>query len=162
MDKLATWALVGLLGYICLLLTSISEKLDALDLPETEVAVLNEVKPQSFNLGEIPVSDFQKSSVSPTPPVSMFFLVSTAIFAFVSWHLSRAFYSRQWANKALRTKIAPYHHPHVAAIQPEPLHPDQDCVNDPPDPDGGIKPGWLPDHARRNYVDWRERAKSQE
>jgi hypothetical protein len=157
-DKLATWALVGLLGYICLLLTSISQKLDAFNLPDTEVAILNEVKPQSFRLDEIHSGEFQKSASAATTPVSAFFLLSVTIFAFVSWHMSRIFHTRQWTNKALRTNIAPYHHPHVAARPREPIHPDQDCVSDPPMQDGGIKPSWLPDHARQNYVDWRGRA----
>lgn len=157
MDKLATWALVGLLGYACLLLTSISQKLDAFNLPDTEVAVLNEVKPQSFRIGEIQAGDFQKSASAATAPVSAFFFISVTIFAFVSWHMSRIFHMRQWTNRALRTRIAPYHHPHVATRRPEQIHPDQDCVSDPPAPDGGIKPSWLPDHARQNYVDWRGR-----
>jgi hypothetical protein len=48
MKKIAVSVVIILLGYICLMLTSINSKIDAIYASGVQYAMLDEVRPQSF------------------------------------------------------------------------------------------------------------------
>lgn len=74
------------------------------------------------------------------------FVIVSLIALFISWHLSRIYHTHQWTKRLLRKTYSQYNRAYPVAKAAEPLHPDQDCVGDPPPPDGRIKDSWLPAH----------------
>lgn len=157
MDRVATWVLVGLLAYVSLILTSINEKLDGYAISGAEVAVLNEVKPQSYSAGDIEPASFGAAPRPEDPFLSAGFVVVAAIFIFITWHIARLYYNHQWTRRVMRGSFATCNEPHVRSAPREPIHQDQDCIADPPSSEGHIKLSWLPAHAQRGYRHWLER-----
>ena len=87
------WVIVGILGYIGVVLTSINNKMSRLDLQNTEVAVLNEVKTQSFTGAELMDTSQLFTSASMDFPYMLAALALTALVTiFVTWHLSRLYH----------------------------------------------------------------------
>jgi hypothetical protein len=148
-DKLAVWVLISLLAYICFVLTSINSKLVTSELSGAQYAVLNEVKPNSLSdveAREVVMAVQPQSAVtSSNAAIALIAVVSI----FVSWHFSRLYHNHEWTKSVLRKRYAAFTEPYTVPVPHEPLHLDQDCVGDPPPPDGGIKNSWLPTHLRR-------------
>jgi hypothetical protein len=151
-DKLAVWILAGLLGYICLMLTSINSKIDAISDSGTQYAVLNEVKPQSFNGEEVQQVASRDQILPQASSVNTAFMLAGVIAIFISWHLSRIYHNHQWSKRILRKSFAHYDGPYILPAKREAIHPDQDCAGDPPAEDGRIKVSWLPMHVRGFYA----------
>jgi hypothetical protein len=145
-DKVAVWVVAGLLAYICFVLTSISGKLDGLGMSGVEVATLNEVKPHSADAKEPHISFYREAESSLSNPAQGVLFVASVIAIFVSWHISRIYHNHQWTKRLLRKTYAQYNRPYPLRQDADLLHPDQDCVGDPPPPDGSIKDSWLPAH----------------
>ena len=155
MQKLAAVVFAGLLGYICLMLTSINNKIDAIYASGTQYAVLNEVKNQSFTSGEIQEVAVKNQAVPQVTTADAGFLLAAMISIFIAWHLSRIYHSHQWTKTILRKSFAVYKEPYQVPAAPNAIHLDQDCVADLPLPDGRIKESWLPPYARASYMGWR-------
>lgn len=155
MDKLATWALTGLLAYICVILTSIDQKIDAINMQNSQFAMLNEVKHQNYSSTDVQQIAYHEAIPLPATPAQAGFLVAAILCAFVSWHLSKLYHNNQWTNRILRKSFAHFNEPHVVPKSRVELHLDQDCVGDSPSPDGRIKSSWLPPHAQKLYAGWR-------
>ncbi len=154
MDKLAVWVFAALLGYICFVLTSINGKLDDLNASGAQVAVLNEVKPQSFTGNDVQQIVYREAAPSVGTSMQAGFLLAAMISIFVSWHTSRIYHTHQWTKRMLKKTFTTYSEPHIVPARRDPVHVDQDCVGDPPRPDGRIKQSWLPAHAKELYVSW--------
>lgn len=154
MERLATWVLAGLLAYICMVLTSIDNKIDALNMQNTQYTMLNEVKPQSYSAEEVQQVVYQEAIPSHATPMQAGFLIAAILSIFVSWHVSRIYHTHQWTKRILQKSFAHFREPHFIPEPGEPLHVDQDCVVDAPRPDGRIKDSWLPPHARKLYAAW--------
>lgn len=154
MERLATWVLAGLLAYICLVLTSINNKIDVFNATTTEVAVLNEVKNQSYrSTGESEIVPRQSSFKSfDVMDAGYALMVLMAVFA--SWHFSRIYHTHLWTKKILRKNYAQNSGPAVDPAPRELIHMDQDCIAEPPSIDGRIKDSWLPPHARSMRAGW--------
>ncbi|NJM35245.1 MAG: hypothetical protein HC850_11630 [Rhodomicrobium sp.] len=152
MEKLAVWVFAGLLGYICLMLTSINSKIDAIYDSGTQYAVLNEVKQQSFNGGEVQQVAFRDQVFPQASSINTAFMLVGVISIFVSWHLSRLYYNHQWSRRILKKNFAQYDSPYIMPSKRETIHIDQDCAGDPPPEDGRIKVSWLPMHVRGFYA----------
>ena len=146
MEKFAVWVVACLLTYICLILTSISGKLDELSTGSVEFGALNEVKPQSSDLKEHRISLYQQTETSGNGLVQAVMIIAAVIAVVVSWHLSRIYYCHQWTKRLLRKTHAYDDRIYAMADSANAIHPDQDCVGDPPRPDGRIKDSWLPAH----------------
>lgn len=145
MEKFAVWVVAGLLAYICLILTSISGKLDDLGVAGVEIGAANEVKPRSLDLKEPRISLYREAQASAGTPTQTIIIVMSLIGVFVSWHISRIYHTHQWTKRLLRKTYAHYDRIHPVQ-EPAELHPDQECVGDPPPADGRIKDSWLPAH----------------
>lgn len=154
MDKLIILVFAGLLGYICLVLTSINDKLELMNVSNAQVAVLNEVKSSSYPQDEIQQIAFHQSMSQPINPVQVGLIIAALISIFVSWHLSRIYHSHEWTKKILSKTFSPLNEPYIAPAKREFIHLDQDCVGDGPLPDGRIKDSWLPPHAKQLYAAW--------
>jgi hypothetical protein len=158
-QKVLIGVFLSLLGYICVMLTSINSKIDAIYTTGVQYAVLNEVKPQSY-AGER-VQDVTFKSPGPAQiapqlvPANAGLMIAAMISIFISWHISRLYHSHQWTKTILRKTFTQYCEPYLIPTPPEPLHADQDCVGDPPREDGSIKESWLPPHAKELYAVWR-------
>jgi hypothetical protein len=137
------------------MLTSINHKLDAIYGSGTQYAVLNEVTPQSFTQGEIIPSAASKQLASRVTLADAGIFLALAIGMFIAWHLSRIYHSHQWTKTILKKSFVHYQQPLEEPAESETLHPDQDCVGDPPPADGRIKESWLPPYARAFYAGWR-------
>ena len=161
MQKFVVAVLIGLLGYICLMLTSINNKIDAIYASGTQYAVLNEVKPQSFTgdaVQNVAFKDQSPVQLAPqTLPVNAGLMVVAMIAIFVSWHVSRAYHAHQWTKTILKKTYTHYRQPYQPPEPAAALHLDQDCVGDAPQPDGRIKESWLPAHAKEVYSAWHRR-----
>lgn len=155
MDRLVTWALAGLLAYICVVLTSIDKKIDTVNMQNSQFAMLNEVGHQNYSSSEPQQIAYQEAIQLPASPAEAGFLVAVVLSIFVSWHLSRVYHANQWTKKVLRKSFAYFNEPRVIPKPGAELHPDQDCVGDSPSPDGRIKSSWLPPHAQKMYAGWR-------
>ncbi len=155
MEKLAAVVFAGMLGYICLMLTSINNKIDAMYGSGTQYAVLNEVKPQSFSGNEIQDIALKNDMALPLSASDAGYLLAAAISIFIAWHVSRLYHSHQWTKTILRKSYVHYTQPYRTPAMPEAIHLDQDCVTDEPLPDGRIKRSWLPPHAVALYSGWR-------
>jgi hypothetical protein len=153
-EKLTIIVFAGLLAYICFVLTSINAKLDELNASGAQVAVLNEVKPQSYSADEPRDVGYQYSAPAGAEQMNAGYVIAAFIAIFVSWHVSRLYHTHQWTKRILRKTFASYSEPHVMPARREPLHLDQDCVGDPPLPDGRLKESWLPGNARALYAGW--------
>ena len=145
MQKFAVFVIAGLLTYICFMLHSISGKLDELGISGVEVASISEVKQLSADTKEPRIS-FYKESDSSGRPGNGFVVIASIIAVFVSWHFSRIYHNHQWTKRLLRKTYAQYNRAYPTEPRAGPLHPDQDCVGDPPPSDGAIKDSWLPAH----------------
>lgn len=145
MEKFAVWVVAGLLAYICLVLTSISGKLDEIGVSNGDVTAVNEVKSQNSDLKEPRISLYREAQASGGIPTQTIIIVASLIGVFISWHLSRIYHNHQWTKRLLRKTYAHYDRSYPIP-EPAELHPDQDCVGDPPPPDGRIKDSWLPAH----------------
>ncbi len=153
-EKLAIWALTGLLAYICVILTSIDNKIDTLNMHNAQYATLNEVKPQSYTGDDVHQILYNEAMPYYASPAQAGLLIAGILSIFISWHISRIYYTHQWTKRILRKSFAHFSEPHVMMQPREALHKDQDCVGDAPLPDGRIKASWLPPHARQLYSDW--------
>jgi hypothetical protein len=158
-QKLAIGVFLSLLGYICVVLTSINNKIDAIYTSGTQLAVLNEVKPQAYTANKIQDIAFKNHDpVQLAPqlvPLNAGLMIAAAIAIFISWHLSRIYHSHQWTKRILKKTFNHYSEPYLKPVPAEPLHTDQDCVSDAPLDDGAIKESWLPPHAKALYAVWR-------
>lgn len=149
MEKLAIWAFAGLLAYICVMLTSINGKIDAIYASGMQVAVLNEVNTQSYSSGDIQPAVFRESAASGLSPVNAALILMAMISMVVSWHISRIYHTHQWTKIILKKTFAQYRPAHPVPVKYEPIHPDQDCVGQAAVPDGRIKDAWLPPSFQR-------------
>ena len=154
MEKLATWALAGLLAYICVILTSIDSKIDALNMQNTQVAMLNEVRPQSFTGDQVQQIVYEEAVPFQASSMQTGFLIAAILSIFISWHASRLYHSNRWTKQILQKSFAHFREPQIAPQPNEPLHPDQECIDDAPLSDGRIKNSWLPPHAQELYAAW--------
>lgn len=155
MEHASRWVIVGVLSYIGVVLTSINDKVGRLDLQNTEFAVLDEVKTQSFTGAELADTSqaFTPASMNfPYTLVALCFAALTIIFA--TWHLSRLYHNQQWTKKILRKSYAYRREPIVDLHAREILHEDQDAIFEKPLPDGRITDGWLPPRAQKLYESW--------
>ncbi len=154
MEKLATWAFAGLLAYICVILTSIDSKIDALNMQNTQVAMLNEVKPQSFTGDQLQQVIYEDAVPFHASSIQTGFVIAAILSVFISWHLSRIYHFNQWTKRVLQKSFAHFHQPQVKPKPSQALHPDQECIDDAPLSDGRIKSSWLPPHAQELYAAW--------
>ncbi|MDP9131409.1 MAG: hypothetical protein M3N35_13590, partial [Candidatus Binatota bacterium] len=53
MERAAIWSFVGLLAYICFILTTISGKLDQISSSNLQYASINDVGPERAPIGEV-------------------------------------------------------------------------------------------------------------
>jgi hypothetical protein len=144
MERAAIWIFAGLLTYMCFVLTLINYKIDRNNPTNIQVAALSDVVrtgSTSSNIGHAVMLHQSQPTLSPVH-AGLGLLALASLFA--SWHLSRIYYTHEWTKMVLRKNFAPYAEPYVKAVTPDPLHADQDCVGDPPVPDGRIKDSWLP------------------
>jgi len=152
MEKISTWAFVGLLTYMCVILTSINENLEALNASGVDVAVLNEVHNQAFNAGDAPAPLLQPAESGVASSLQPAIIVAAAIFVFVSWNISRIYHNHQWMKRSLRRRYASFNEPAILGKDRRTaIHLDQDCVRDKPLPDGRIKTSWLPERIREMH-----------
>ncbi len=155
MEHASRLVIVGILGYIGVVLTSINDKMGQLDLQNTEVAVLNEVKTQSYTGAELTDTSLAFSPAKLDFPYTLAALTIAALTSvFVTWHLSRLYHNQQWSRKILRKSYAYRREPIVEFRPREILHDDQDAVFEKPLPDGRITDSWLPPRAQRLYESW--------
>jgi hypothetical protein len=137
------------------MLTSIDSKIEALNMQNTQFAMLNEIKHQNYSSNEVQQIAYHESVPLPASPAQAGLMIAAILSIFVSWHLSRLYYVNQWTKKVLQKSFAHFNEPHVIPEPRPKLHPDQDCVDDSPLPDGSIKASWLPPHAQKLYAEWR-------
>lgn len=149
MEKLATWALIGLLAYISAMVTSINSKLEVLNSPGTQYAVLNETKTQSYSGGELQQVVLKDNTQSSMTPLNAALMLTAMISLFASWHFSRIYHKHQWTKSILRKTFSQYGAAYRQTATYEPIHMDQDCIGDPALPDGRIKDSWLPPSLKR-------------
>ena len=155
MDHASRWVIIGILGYIGVVLTSINDKMGQLDLQNTEFAVLNEVKTQSFTGAELVETSLAFTPVTLDFPYALAALAIAAITSvFVTWHLSRLYHNQQWSKKILHKSYAYRREPVVDFRPREALHQDQDAIFERPLPDGRITDSWLPPGAQKLYESW--------
>ena len=154
MEKLATWALAGLLAYICVVLTSIDNKIDDLGARNTQYSVLSNIKPQSFSDEDVQQIVYHEALPLRGISLQTGFMIAAILSIFVSWHVSRIYHSHQWTKRILRKSFNGFSEPYVAGKSREALHVDQDCIVDPPRPDGRIKDSWLPPRVRQIHAQW--------
>jgi hypothetical protein len=145
---MSTWVVAGLLAYICLVLTSISGKLDDINSSGMQIAIADEVKAENFPQTAIKTSLYQEATTSSSESIPTWMIIPAVLSIFISWHMARVYYTHQWTHRLLRKTYAHYNHPLVTPKSRDLIHPDQDCVGDPPRADGRIKNSWLPLHAQ--------------
>jgi hypothetical protein len=154
MDRLAVWVLVGLLAYICFILTSIDSKLEADNQIGVRYAVLNSSQSQGLGgeaVQQISMAEEAKPLITHS---SAGFTLIAMISVFLSWHFSRIYHSHEWTKAILKKRYAYYTEPYRPAQPAQPLHPDQDCVSDPVPADGRIRKSWLPANLQRLDAEW--------
>ena len=156
MERAAIWIFAGLLAYICFVLTSISGKLDEFGASNLQYAALSDVTRERSPVGEAQQIVMSHQTAPSVTPMHIGLLLVAMISVFVSWHLSRIYHTHEWTKTVLRKNYAYYTEPYRAPDAREALHTDQDCVGDPPRPDGRIKDSWLPCHVTRLDTGWRE------
>ncbi|MBX2805089.1 MAG: hypothetical protein KTR19_03860 [Hyphomicrobiales bacterium] len=155
MENASRWVAIGILVYIGVVLTSINSKMGYLDLQSTEVAVLNEVKTQSFSGNELSETKRAFSPAGLDYNYTIAVLIITAITSVVlTWHLSRLYHNQKWSKKILSKSFSHRREPVVNFRQREPLHEDQDAIFEKPLPDGRITDSWLPPKAQKLYESW--------
>jgi hypothetical protein len=144
MERAAIWIFAGLLTYMCFVLTLINYKIDRNNPDNIQVAALSDVTRTSAAGGSMEHAVMLRQSQPTLSPVhaGLGLLALASIFA--SWHLSRIYHTHEWTKMVMRKNFAPYAEPYVKPHAPEALHADQDCIGDPPAPDGRIKDSWLP------------------
>lgn len=144
MERAAIWIFAGLLAYMCFVLTLINYKIDRNNPTNIQVAALSDVirtGSAGGNTERALLIHQPQTTVSPVH-AGLGLIALASIFA--SWHLSRIYYTHEWTKMVLRKNFAPYAEPYVKPFTPDALHADQDCIGDPPAPDGRIKDSWLP------------------
>jgi hypothetical protein len=149
MERTAIWVFAGLLAYVCFVLTSINGKMDEFNASNLQYAALSDYgreRPAVRRGEQIVMSHQTQSSLTPTH-VGLALIAMISVF--VSWHLSRIYHAHEWTKTVLRKNYAPYAEPYHMTEPREALHGDQDCVGDPPRPDGRIKDSWLPHYVTR-------------
>ena len=149
MEKAVIWSFVGLLAYICFILTTISGKLDQISLSNLQYASIADVGPDRAPVGEVAQIAMSHQTQPVATPHHFGLVLFAMISVFVSWHLSRIYHTHEWTKTVLRKNYAYYTEPCRAPETREALHTDQDCVGDPPSPDGRIKNSWLPYYVTR-------------
>lgn len=155
MEHALRWGAVGVLVYIGIVLTSINSKMNKLDFKNTEVAVLNEVKTQSYTgseLADVPQTVVPASTDFPYMMAAL--AIAALTITFVTWHLSRLYHNQQWSKRILRKSYVYGREPIVDIHSREILHEDQDAIFEKPLPDGRITDGWLPPRAQKLYEGW--------
>ena len=156
MERVAIWIFAGVLAYICLILAVISGKLDELTPPNLQYTALNDIGRERLPAGEVKQIVMSHQVQPFVTPMHVGLALIAMISIFVSWHLSRIYHTHEWTKMVLRKNFAPYAEPYRTPEAQEVLHADQDCVGDPPSPDGRIKNSWLPQHFTRLDTGWRE------
>ena len=149
MERAAIWVFAGLLAYICLVITSINGKLDEFNASNLQYASLSDVKRETRPSGEAEQIVMSHQAAPFVTPTHVGLVLIAMVSVFVSWHLSRIYHTHEWTKTVLRKNYAYYTEPYRAPETREALHTDQDCVGDPPSPDGRIKDSWLPCHVTR-------------
>lgn len=155
MEHASRWLIIGILGYIGVVLTSIDGKMSQLDLQNTEVAVLNEVNTQSFTGAEITDASLALTPAKLDFPYALAALAIAALTSiFVTWHVSRLYHNQQWSKKILSRSYDFRREPIVDFRPREILHTDQEAIYEKPLPDGRISDSWLPPKAQKLYDSW--------
>ncbi len=149
MERAAIWIFAGLLAYICFVLTSISGKLDEFNVTNLQYAALGDVGRERPQLGEVAQIAMSHQTQPFVTPLHFGLVLFAMISVFVSWHLSRIYHTHEWTKTVLRKNYAYYTEPYGVPETRDALHTDQDCVGDPPLPDGRIKNSWLPYYVNR-------------
>lgn len=156
MERAIIWIFAGVLVYICFVLASISGKLDEFIQPNLQYAALNDIDREKQPAGEVKQIVMSHQAQPFVTPMHAGLVLIAMISVFVSWHLSRIYHTHEWTKMVLRKNFALYAQPYRTPEPQEALHTDQDCVGDPPSPDGRIKDSWLPCHFTRLDAGWRE------
>lgn len=155
MEHVWRWIVIGILGYIGVVLTSIDDKMAQLDLQNTEVAVLNEVNTQSFTGAEITETSLVFTPATLDFPYALAALAIAALTSiFVTWHISRVYYNQRWSKQILSRSYDFGREPIVDLRPRDILHTDQEAIHEKPLPDGRITDSWLPPKAQRLYDSW--------
>ena len=158
MEHALRWGIIGILVCICIALISINNKINQLDMRNTEIAILDEVKNQSFTgvISAEKAEDFTSTSMDfPYMSAIMCFAILTVTF--VTWHLSRLYHEIQWSKKILRKSYGYRREPIVDFRPKQVLHEDQDAIFEQPHPDGHITDSWLPPREQKLYESWGRR-----
>ena len=156
MERVAIWIFAGLLAYICLVLASINGKLNELSASNLQYAALSDISRESPPSGEAQQIVMSHQAQPFVTPMHAAIVLIAMVSIFVSWHLSRIYHTHEWTKTVLRKNFANYTEPYRTPGPQEALHTDQDCVGDPPSPDGRIKDSWLPYYVTRLDAGWGE------
>lgn len=154
MDRLAVWLLVGLLAYICFVLTSIDAKLEADNQTGLRYAALNSAQSKAIGDGAVQQISMAEDAKPLVTHSSAGFALIAMMGVFLSWHFSRIYHTHEWTKAILKKRYAYYTEPYRPAQPSEPLHPDQDCVSELAPADGRIRKRWLPSNLRRLDAEW--------
>lgn len=155
MENASRWVIIGILGYIGVVLTSINDKMGQLDLQNTELAVLNEVKTQSFTGADLTETSLAFTPATLEVPYALAAVVIAALASiFVTWHLSRLYHDQRWSKNILHKSYSCHREPIVNFRPREILHEDQDAIYEKPMSDGRITDSWLPSRAQKLYEGW--------
>ena len=149
MERATILVFAGFLAYICFVLTTINTKLDEFNASNIQYAALTDVGPVKSSGRQVGQMAMRHQPQPFATPMHVGLVLIAGISVFVSWHLSRIYHTHEWTKTVLRKNFAPYTEPYRASETCEALHMDQDCVGDPPSPDGRIKDSWLPVHIIR-------------
>jgi hypothetical protein len=149
MGRAKIWVFAGLLAYICFTLTFISVKLDEFNVNNLQYAAIGDLDRERPPVGDVAQIAMSHRAQPPVTPLHFGLVLFAMISVFVSWHLSRIYHTHEWTKTVLRKNYAYYTEPYRESETRETLHADQDCVGDPPLPDGRIKDSWLPWHITR-------------
>ena len=149
MERAAIWIFAGLLAYICLVLTSISGKLDGINASNIQYAYLVDTMRQKSAADDIQEMAMTHETQPFVTSTQAGLALIAMISVFASWHLSRLYHTHEWTKAVLRKNFTLYTDQYRVAETRDVLHADQDCVGDPPSPDGRIKNSWLPCHLTR-------------
>jgi hypothetical protein len=144
MERAALWIFAGLLAYMCFVLTLVNYKIDRSNTTNIQYAALSDgarAGAPGGNMEHVVMLHQAQPTLSPVH-AGLGLIALASVFA--SWHLSRIYYTHEWTKMVMRKNFAPYTEPYLKPHTPEALHTDQDCIEDPPAPDGRIKDSWLP------------------
>ena len=156
MERVAIWIFAGLLAYVCLVIASINWKLNELNASNLQYVAFGDVSRESRPAGEAQQLVMSHQTQPFVTPTLAGIVLIAMISVFVSWHLSRIYHTHEWTKTVLRKNYANYTEPYRTPEPQEALHTDQDCVGDPPSPDGRIKDSWLPYYVTRLDTGWCE------